>query len=77
MTPRAQSSFGWFDIARYVVPMVLAAIVAYYTTTSSLERGLSEVKTRQEAQFDEILRRFVTLQDDIREIRALQVSHTK
>jgi hypothetical protein len=54
---------------RWMVALALAALVSYFTTTGTMENGLTEVKTTENAHFEELLRRVDLMQQDIREIR--------
>jgi hypothetical protein len=49
--------------------VLVAALVAYYTTQASIQAEIAEIKATQTSQFGEVLRRLVTMQDDIRELR--------
>jgi hypothetical protein len=50
--------------------VLVAALVAYYTTQASIQAEIAEIKATQTSQFSEVLRRLGTMQDDIRELRA-------
>ena len=50
--------------------VLVAAMVAYYTTQASIQAEIASIKATQTSQFQEVLRRLSTLQDDIREMRA-------
>jgi hypothetical protein len=56
-------------MVQWLVGLILAALVAYFTTTSAMQAGLAEVKATEESHFSEVLRRLDVLQDDIRELR--------
>lgn len=64
-----QVSWKASEPVRYLVGMVLAALVAYFTTTGAIKAELASMKAKQESQFEELLRRMDVLQDDIRELR--------
>ena len=57
------------DFVRWIVGVGAAALVAYFTTIGAIQSEVSEIKTRQDAQFSELLRRLELLQADIRELR--------
>ncbi len=57
------------DMLRWLIGVVLAALTAYFTTISAIEGEVREVKTKQDSQFGEVLRRLELLQADIRELR--------
>ena len=50
--------------------VLVAALVAYFTTQASIQAEIAEIKATQTSQFNEVLRRLGTMQDDIRELRA-------
>lgn len=52
-----------------LVGVLVAALVAYYTTQASIQAEIAEIKAVQSSQFGEVLRRLGTMQDDIRELR--------
>ena len=58
------------DFWRWLISVAAAATVAYFTTIGAIQAELSEVKTRQDSQFQEVLRRLELMQSDIRELRA-------
>lgn len=57
------------EFIRYVAGLALAGLVAYFTTVGTMNRELGEVRTKQEQNFEELLRRLDVLQADIRELR--------
>jgi len=52
--------------------MALAALVAYFTTTSAIQAEVAALKATEESHFAEILRRLEVLTADIRELRKAQ-----
>ena len=58
------------DLVRWLVGVGAAALVAYFTTIGAIQTEVSEIKTRQDSQFNEVLRRLELLQADIRELRS-------
>ena len=54
---------------RFLFGLVAAATVAYFTTISAINTQMAEVKTRQDSNFGELLRRLDIMQADIRELR--------
>lgn len=54
---------------RWLIGVGAAAVVAYFTTIGAIQAEVSEVKTRQDSQFQEVLRRLDLMQSDIRELR--------
>lgn len=57
-------------MVQWLVGLILAALVAYFTTTNALQAGLAEVKATENNHFEEVLRRLDAMQDDIRELRS-------
>lgn len=57
------------EYMRWLIGVGAAAIVAYFTTINAIQAEVSEIKTRQDSQFSEVLRRLELLQADIRELR--------
>ena len=56
----------WFH---WIAGMILAALVAYFTTTSAIQSEIAALKATEASHFGEILRRLDTLMIDIRELR--------
>lgn len=67
---RVPPSNGKGDFLRWLIGVAMAAMVAYFTTISTLNQGLAEVRERQKNQFEEIMRRLEMLQIDIRDMRS-------
>lgn len=57
------------EYIRYVVGLILAGIIAYFTTIGTLNQAVTEVREREDNHFSEVLRRLDVLQGDIRELR--------
>lgn len=57
------------DLLRWLIGVVAAAVVAYFTTIGAIQAELSAQKAQQESQFSEVLRRLDLMQQDIRELR--------
>lgn len=57
------------EMLRYGLGLLVAALVAYYTTTSAIQAEIAAIKSRQDAQFGEVIRRLDVMTDDIRELR--------
>ena len=57
------------EFIRYIAGLALAGLVAYFTTIGTMNRELGEVRTKQDENFNELLRRLDVLQADIRELR--------
>ena len=53
------------EYIRWALSLVFAAIVAWGVVTGRL----SVLEARQQTQFEELIRRFQVMQDDIRELR--------
>jgi len=53
-----------------LLSVLVAALVAYFTTQASIQSEIAEIRATQVSQFGEVLRRLGTMQDDIRELRA-------
>jgi len=49
--------------------VIVAALVAYFTTQASIQAEIAGIKATQVSQFQEVLRRLADMQADIREIR--------
>ena len=56
----------------WLAGMALAALVAYFTTTSAIQAEVAALKATEESHFAEILRRLEVLTADIRELRRAQ-----
>ena len=56
----------------WLAGMALAALVAYFTTTSAIQAEVAALKAVEESHFAEILRRLEVLTADIRELRKAQ-----
>ena len=56
----------------WLAGMALAALVAYFTTTSAIQAEVAALKATEESHFAEILRRLEVLTADIRELRKAQ-----
>jgi hypothetical protein len=56
-------------VVQWLVGLILAALVAYFTTTSAIQTELAEAKATESSHFEEVLRRLDALQEDIRELR--------
>lgn len=57
------------DFWRWLIGVGAAAVVAYFTTIGAIQAEVSEIRTRQDSQFSEVLRRLDLMQQDIRELR--------
>lgn len=57
------------EFIRWGIGVAAAAIVAYFTTVGAIQAEVSEIRARQDSQFEEVLRRLDVLQADIRELR--------
>lgn len=57
------------EMLRYAIGLVLAALVAYFTTTGAIQTEIAAIKAKQDSQFGELLRRLDIMQADIRELR--------
>ena len=56
----------------WLAGMILAALVAYFTTTSAIQAEIAALRATEESHFAEILRRLEVLTADIRELRKAQ-----
>ena len=54
----------------WIAGMALAALVAYFTTTSAIQAEIAALKATEESHFAELLRRLDMMTIDIRELRA-------
>ncbi len=59
-----------WEVSRWVIGMVLAAATAYFTTTNAIEVKLATVKATEDSHFQEILRQFTEIREDIRDLRS-------
>lgn len=57
------------EYVRYVMGLILAGLIAYFTTISTLNQAVTEVREREDNHFSEVLRRLDVMQQDIRELR--------
>lgn len=57
------------EYIRYVMGLILAGIIAYFTTIGTLDKAVAQVREREDNHFSEVLRRLEILQQDIRELR--------
>jgi len=60
------------EYIRWLIGVGAAALVAYFTTISAIQAEVTEVKTRQDSQFSEVLRRLDIMQQDIRDLRQVR-----
>lgn len=61
---------GKTDLLKWLVTLVLAAIVSYFTAVSAMRESIAEVREREDNHFAEVLRRLELLQYDVRELRS-------
>lgn len=54
----------------WLAGMVLAALVAYFTTTSAIQAKIAALEATEESHFAEILRRLDAMSADVRELRS-------
>lgn len=66
---RTQDLLRYAPIWQWLIGLVLAAAVAYFTTTAAIQNEVAALKAKQESQFSELLRRLDVMQVDIRELR--------
>lgn len=57
------------DLVKILVPWAMAALISYLTTIGTMDRKIAEVREREDAHFQEVLRRLEDLKEDIRELR--------
>lgn len=62
-------SYEW---VRYIGGLILAGLIAYFTTLGTINQAVAEVRERENNHFSEVLRRLDVLQADIRELRDRQ-----
>ena len=53
----------------WLAGMILAALVAYFTTTSAIQAKIAALEATEESHFAEILRRLDIMSADVRELR--------
>lgn len=56
-------------MVQWLVGLILAALVAYFTTTAAIQTQLAEAKATENSHFAEVLRRLDVMQADMRELR--------
>ncbi|HYE84729.1 MAG TPA: hypothetical protein VEA16_00135 [Vicinamibacterales bacterium] len=66
---RRGSRDGRGDYVRWAVVLLLSALLSYFTTIGTMSQAIAEVRTTEEAHFQELLRRLDVMQADIRELR--------
>lgn len=54
---------------RWSVGLAMAALVAYFTAIGTIKEEVTGIKATENAHFEELLRRFEVMQQDIRELR--------
>lgn len=64
MIPHTTSWLHW------LVVMALAAVVAYFTTTSAIQVEMATLKATEASHFAELLRRLDQVAIDIRDVRS-------
>lgn len=47
---------------KFLIPLVLSALVAYFTANGAIREEVASVKTKEEAHFEEVLRRLDLIQ---------------
>lgn len=57
------------ETVRFAIGLVVAAVVAYFTTVGAIQSEVASIKATQESQFSEVLRRLDVMTADIRELR--------
>jgi hypothetical protein len=57
------------EFVRLALVLVFSALLSYITTSSTMDKSIAEVRTTEDAHFQEILRHLQTMQADIRELR--------
>jgi hypothetical protein len=57
------------EFVRWTAAMVISAVVAYFSAQMTIEKRLSTVEARQQANFDELMRVVSDIKFDVRELR--------
>jgi hypothetical protein len=57
------------ELLRWIFSILLAGVVSYLTTISTLSIQIARLETRQQSQFEEIQRTLTEIKIDIREFR--------
>lgn len=57
------------EVLRWFFGMFVAAIVAYYSAQLTIENRVTAVETKQDSNFQELLRAVNRIESDVREIR--------
>lgn len=60
---------GKAEWLRYLLGLAVAAIIAYFTTLSTMNQAVAEVRTTEDNHFQEVLRRLDLITADVRELR--------
>lgn len=47
---------------RYLIPIIVAGLVAYFTAIGAVRENVAQVKTTEQNHFDEVLRRLALIQ---------------
>ena len=57
------------ELLRWAFGLVLAGVVAYFTSIGTISEEVARVHEREDNHFNEVLRRLEIMQTDIRELR--------
>lgn len=60
------------ETIRFAIGLLVAAVVAYFTTTNAIQSQIAAIKATQDSEFGEVLRRLDVMQTDIRELRSIR-----
>lgn len=61
------------EVLRWLLGMVSAALIAYFTAQSAIEQRVTAVETRQSAQYEDLQRQVTDAKSDIKaDIRELR-----
>ena len=61
-----------YDALRWLIGYGIAALIAYFTTISTLNAGLVQITEREKNHFEQLKGMLEMLQNDMRDVRARQ-----
>lgn len=57
------------QLLRWLLMLAVSALIAYYTTNSTMDKAIGQIDERENNHFSEVLRRMDAIQIDVRELR--------
>lgn len=58
------------ELGKWVVGLVVTALVAYYTAVGAIEQRVTRVETREETHFAEVLRQLDRIESELIRLRS-------